>query len=60
MKLFLWTVLVAFSISAGFVAKKELVAVKDPAAARDLRTFYRSIRALSGDALLNGTAIAVV
>ena len=60
MKIFLWTVLLTLSISDGFVARKELIAVKDPAAARDLRSFYRSIQALSADAMLNGTAIAVV
>ncbi|PYK31064.1 MAG: hypothetical protein DME57_05060 [Verrucomicrobia bacterium] len=60
MKIFLWTVLLTLGISAGFAAKKELIVVKDPAAARDLRSFYRSIQALSADSLLNGTAIAVV
>jgi hypothetical protein len=60
MKIFLWTVLLNLCIDGGFATKKELIAVKDPAAARDLRSFYRSIQALSADALLNGTAVAVV
>ncbi|HEX4638882.1 MAG TPA: hypothetical protein VH170_05290 [Chthoniobacterales bacterium] len=40
--------------------KNERFAVRDPAAARDLRSFYRSIQALSADSLLNETAVAIV
>jgi hypothetical protein len=36
------------------------IAFKHPASASDLNSFYRSIRALSGDALINGTAAAIV
>lgn len=36
------------------------IAVKDPAVAPDLQSFYRSIRALIGDSALNGTAVAIV
>jgi outer membrane lipoprotein-sorting protein len=60
MKIFLWTLLLSLSIADGFATKNKFLAVKDPAAASDLRSFYRSIQALSADSMLNGTAIAVV
>jgi len=62
MKIFLWTILAALSVGhCGLLAaKREHLAVKDPATARDLRGFYRSIQALSADSVLNGTAIAIV
>ena len=41
-------------------ANAESVAFKHPASASDLNNFYRSIQALSGDALINDTAAAIV
>ena len=63
MKIFLWMVLLILGTGGHYFCvspKNERFAVKDPAAARDLRSFYRSIQALSADSLLNETAIAIV
>ena len=62
MKIFLWMVLLILGVGhyVCVSAKNEKFAVKDPAAARDLRSFYRSIQALSADSLLNETAVAIV
>jgi len=56
-KTLLCTLLIAATFSH---SDRMLLAIKHPAAASDLRMFYRSIRALSADPVLNGSAVAAV
>jgi len=62
MKTLLCVLLVAVAIPSFHLsdASAECAAVKNPAAARDLPTFYRTIQALIGDSMLNETAVATV
>jgi len=53
----IWTVLMALAFGH---CDRLMVAIKHPAAAHDLRMFYRSIQALSADSILNETATLVV
>ena len=55
-------VLLAISIGALYFgpANTSRMAFKHPASASDLNNFYRSIRALTGDSILNETAMFVV
>lgn len=39
---------------------EQSIVIRYPASVSDLPNFYRAIRALSGNPLLNGTAVAIV